>query len=108
MSLHIDHPQRLDGSGGVSCARTASPERAQLREEVRIASWSNGHFVDSGVKSICHPAQGFGLLDAAEEEARSSKMDCIRLDYWSENIGAKGFFDSTGFRPFKVEAQRQV
>jgi ribosomal protein S18 acetylase RimI-like enzyme len=48
---------------------------------------------------------GRRLMQAVEVEARARGMDDIRLDYWSFNERARGFFATLGYEPYNERAR---
>jgi len=62
--------------------------------------------------AVANEAQGSGvgraLLDAVKALARRTDVQDVRLDYWSFNARAAGFFASQGFVPYNVKARTQL
>lgn len=51
---------------------------------------------------------GKELMDAALAIGRAENVDAIRLDSWSFNTSAHGFFESDGFTPLNVVFERKL
>ncbi len=62
--------------------------------------------------AVASEAQGSGvgsaLLDAVKALARREGVRDVRLDYWSFNQRAAGFFTSQGFAPYNVKARAEL